>query len=104
VVSPALAGDYNADGHVDGTDFGLWQRTLGSTTQLAADGNGNGVIDAGDYNVWHGNYGAAAGGTTVGVPEPRSMNLFCVLGVTLAFAQRMKKGLADPWIREAVMG
>jgi autotransporter-associated beta strand protein len=80
-VAPALAGDYNADGRVDGLDFILWQRTLGSTTLLAADGNGNGVIDAGDYGVWQGNLGAAASlAASVGVPEPAA------LGVSLLFA------------------
>jgi hypothetical protein len=91
-VTPALAGDYNADGHVNGNDFVLWQQTLGSTTQLAADGNGNGVIDSGDVVVWQGNLGAeAGGGGSVGVPEPNALNLWLIVGVAFECTQRMKK-------------
>jgi hypothetical protein len=83
-VTPALAGDYHADGQVNGNDFLLWQRTLGSTTQLAADGNGNGVIDAGDYEVWQGNLGAAASSAaSIGVPEPRAIVFILWVGVAL---------------------
>jgi autotransporter-associated beta strand protein len=91
-VSPALAGDYNADGRVDGMDFSNWQRTLGSTTQLAADGNGNGVIDAGDYGVWKGNLGAAAGSAaSSGVPEPATFALSTVLiGSVCSVRRRIK--------------
>ena len=32
------AGDYDEDGLVGGSDFLVWQRTLGSTSNLAADG------------------------------------------------------------------
>jgi hypothetical protein len=49
---PGLTGDYNSDGRVTGSDFLLWQQTLGSTTNLAADGSGNGVVDANDLAIW----------------------------------------------------
>jgi autotransporter-associated beta strand protein len=71
-VTPAPSGDYNVDGRVDGADMALWQRSLGSTTNLAADGNGNGVIDAADLGVWSAAFGSSAIVPQVGVPEPPS--------------------------------
>jgi hypothetical protein len=55
------AGDYVPDGIVDGTDFLLWQRELGSTANppgSGADGNRNGVVDGGDLLAWEYNFGA----------------------------------------------
>jgi autotransporter-associated beta strand protein len=93
-VSPSLSGDYNADGRVDGVDFSIWQRTLGSTTQLAADGNGNGVIDAGDYRVWQGNVGAtASSAASISVPEPATIVLGLVL---IAFATSIHRRIKTP--------
>jgi hypothetical protein len=70
---PALAaGDFNADGIVDVSDYGKWRTTFGSQTMLAADGNKNGVIDAADYVIWR-TATAAPGGHLVGtVPEPQT--------------------------------
>lgn len=57
-----LGGDYNRDSFVDGADLLLWQRTLGSTTQLEADGDDSGTIDAPDLAVWRGTYGQQVSG------------------------------------------
>jgi hypothetical protein len=46
------SGDYDENGLANGTDFLVWQRTLGSVSQLAADGNHNGIIDSGDLLTW----------------------------------------------------
>jgi hypothetical protein len=57
-----LLGDYDRDSDVDGHDFLLWQRQLGSAASpggSGADGNGNGQVDASDLAVWRGNYGAS---------------------------------------------
>lgn len=78
ITSPGVAGDYDADGDVDGCDFLVWQWTLGSTTNLAADGNKNGVVDGADLTVWRGRFPFAAG-QAAAVPEPSA-----VLLVTLA--------------------
>ena len=58
---PLVLGDYNGDGTVDASDYTLWRKSIGSTTNLAADGNGNGVIDNGDFDVWRANFGQTAG-------------------------------------------
>ena len=82
----AAAGDFNADGMVDMSDFVVWRRTLGQTgDSLVADGNGNGRVDDGDYAVWRSHFGQAVGGGgahTV-VPEPSAMLLMSIVLVSL---------------------
>jgi hypothetical protein len=52
-----FGGDYNKNSIVDGPDFLIWQRTLGSTSDLRADGDQNGTIDQGDLNFWAARFG-----------------------------------------------
>ena len=59
-------GDYDDNGFVSGFDFLLWQRTLGSTTDLAADGSGNRVVDGADLEIWQDNYGSNLTETSIG--------------------------------------
>ena len=67
-------GDFNVDGKVDEADYVLWQKTLGSTTDLSADGNRSLNIDSGDIIHWYDHFGeqlgsgSGAGGDTA--PEP----------------------------------
>jgi endonuclease/exonuclease/phosphatase family metal-dependent hydrolase len=59
-----LGGDYNGNGVVDGADYVVWRKTLGSTTDPRADGSGpsigvpNGIVDQFDYAFWRANLGA----------------------------------------------
>ena len=57
--NPGLAGDYNRDNRIDGSDFLAWQRTLGSRTPalVGADGSGNLLVDAPDLAVWSTHFG-----------------------------------------------
>ncbi len=85
----ALAGDYNADGTVNGLDYVVWRANLGSTTSLAADASLNGLVDVADYMVWRSNFGLSlppgAGSSIssgsllstggVAVPEPKTVLL-----------------------------
>ncbi len=67
----AVAGDYDGDDDVDGADFLVWQRDLGSTVNLAADGSGNLVVDGPDLDIWQDNFGVgAATGAVAPAPEP----------------------------------
>lgn len=61
-----LVGDYNVNGLVDDADYGVWQSTFGSHTDLRADGNFDGVVDTADYSVWRDNYGASAAAAGTG--------------------------------------
>nr|MBA3480961.1 metallophosphoesterase [Pirellulales bacterium] len=77
-LSPIIAGDYDDDGKVDGADFLVWQRGLGSSTELAADGNQDGVVAAADLAIWQEHFGAGGSSLlalTPAVPEPTAMLL-----------------------------
>ncbi|MAT72532.1 MAG: hypothetical protein CMJ58_23785, partial [Planctomycetaceae bacterium] len=76
VMSLGLAGDFDADGDVDGADFLAWQRNPA----------------VGDLADWQANYGAtpttAAAGT---VPEPTSLLLAAGATLLLAAASRRQR-------------
>jgi len=57
-ISDQLAGDYNANGAVDGADFLAWQRTFSTSATLPNRRIGQtGVIGQGDLFAWEANYG-----------------------------------------------
>lgn len=61
--SDAIAGDFDRNGIVDGTDFLSWQRSVASAAVPAgagADGDGSGLVDSGDLSIWISKYGQAA--------------------------------------------
>ena len=71
---------------VNGADYAIWRKTLGSTTNLQADANGSLNIDAGDYIHWRNNFGAppGSGSELLGaVPEPGSTMLMLIGLATL---------------------
>ncbi len=73
LIRDVKPGDYDANGLVDGSDFLLWQRTLGSTTELAADGDGSGAVDAEDLAIWRQHFGGSnAQQSAIAAPEPAS--------------------------------
>jgi len=84
-------GDYDGDSDVDGADLLIWQRDLGSMTNLAADGNGNGVVDAPDLDLWKMNFGASAGAaSTAAVPEPAGLGAMLVAALAVSRARRRR--------------
>ncbi|MCA9264504.1 MAG: hypothetical protein KDA60_11670 [Planctomycetales bacterium] len=54
-TSSLLPGDANADGSVDGTDFGIWQEHAftPNATWCQADFNGDAIVDGADFNIWN---------------------------------------------------
>lgn len=76
-------GDFDSDGDVDGGDFLVWQRTLGSNASplgSGADGNANGVVDASDLTIWKSGFGASSSSpVSAAVPEPATMTLAVIL-------------------------
>jgi hypothetical protein len=69
----AAAGDFNADGMVDASDYLVWSKSMGQQGhQLAADANGDGAVDEGDYGVWQTNFGRAVGGGSSNSPVPET--------------------------------
>lgn len=91
-VSPALAGDYNADGVVDSADYTVWRDSLNEAgIGLAADGDSNGVVDVDDYLVWQNHYGTTASSAlqdAASVPEPAAFYLASVLLILPFMARR----------------
>jgi hypothetical protein len=65
-------GDANLDGHVDGSDFGIWNAN--KFTSLAAwcsgDFTADGAIDGSDFGIWNANKFTSADQAST-VPEPR---------------------------------
>jgi hypothetical protein len=59
-------GDFDADGDVDGGDFLVWQRGLGTT------------YDAADLADWKANFGGSAVGAVGAIPEPSSIAIVLV--------------------------
>jgi hypothetical protein len=95
-------GDYDSDGDVDNTDYGIWRSTVGTTgTNLAADGNQNNVIDAADYAIWRndftGPFGAGGGDESVrsiaafAAPEPSSAAMLVLAGALAAHGRVRKR-------------
>ena len=94
-TSVANPGDFNGDGQVNGNDFLVWQRGLGSsvTPGTGADGNGNGVIDAADLAIWKGAFPSSSAAATAAVPEPSTLAcltiaLICIGGKSFSRPRR----------------
>ena len=78
-----VAGDYNADGKLDGSDFQEWRDVFGETSESAryADGNGDGIVDGADYVILRHAMAVAGSGNTLAigaVPEPAGLMLAVV--------------------------
>jgi len=76
-----LEGDFDADNDVDGNDFLVWQRGLGTTH------------DADDLADWRANFGMStarttAAGTTAAVPEPATWTALILAGLAAAASRR----------------
>jgi hypothetical protein len=90
----AQYGDFEQDGDVDGADFLVWQRTLG-TTNPAADATGDGAVNATDLTIWRENFGvdftvgkvAAAMTTSMADPPAFSQPEIAVPWATAAVEQ-----------------
>ena len=83
----AIAGDFDSDGDVDGSDFLLWQRGLGLLEGASfsdGDANADGVVDDQDRSLWQSNYGsslnvlASLGASGTSVPEPNACSLLAL--------------------------
>jgi hypothetical protein len=90
---PAITtnGDFNADGEVDGEDFLMWQRGVGTATGAVlgdGDANGDGAVTGADLAVWR----LAAPGRVVpavsAIPEPASAVIATLALLGLVAARR----------------
>lgn len=90
-AAPADNADFDDNGLVDGNDFLIWQRNLG-TAGPAGDADGNGQVNAADLGIWKSQFGAAppAAAALAAVPEPAAALLLGMAGAALAFARRRR--------------
>jgi hypothetical protein len=71
--SAPIAGDFNGDSMVNGSDLTVWRGSYGqSGANLDADGDADGDVDGSDFLIWQRALGAGVGSlaTTSAVPEP----------------------------------
>jgi hypothetical protein len=97
VIGLGLAGDYNADGAVDASDYIVWRNSMGAMgSSLPADGNGDQVVNLDDYTVWRSNFGQslssaeAASAAPAAVPEPVAQFLATLAACGLALTRRRR--------------
>jgi hypothetical protein len=86
-VAP-IPGDFNNDGVVNAADFGVWRKGLGTTYTQA------------DFDLWRTHYGqsyasGAAGLTTSAVPEPTTAVAMLTGAISLMFARRLRRRIAQ---------
>jgi len=86
--------DFDGDGFVNGNDFLVWQRGVGTGTSLVdGDANGDGAVDAADLAIWEVQFGSPAvmgssSVTGVAVPEPATVATLAVMGVVALLRRR----------------
>ena len=79
-----IAGDYNSDNVVSGSDFLAWQRGVGTTgIHLPADGNFTGTVDQSDLAIWQTHYALPAPPSVATLVNLDSPELLVVDGVVL---------------------
>jgi hypothetical protein len=91
-----LPGDFDGNDRVDGADFLVWQRTVGSPSALAADATLDDVVDAADLAIWREGIGDVyqepmATPVAANVPEPSAVAIG-VVGVVVASRGRLRFG------------
>jgi hypothetical protein len=92
-AAAASSGDFDQDGDVDGRDFLIWQRNVGTNNGAravldAGDGDYDGDVDSDDLAIWQAQYGGGAlAAANTAVPEPASW-LLIVGSATAVFLRR----------------
>ena len=61
VAAGPVAGDYNNDGVVNGSDYITWRRQLGAASITNRDPNNTGAVGQGDFLSWRANFGQTTG-------------------------------------------
>jgi hypothetical protein len=96
-LDPVVAdsADFDDDGDVDGNDFLVWQRGLGTTgtaTPMDGDANDDGNVDAADLGVWQSQFGDTGVAATVAtaIPEPAGATLLCLAALAIAGRRRSR--------------
>jgi hypothetical protein len=74
-AAPTGDADFDADGDIDGADFLIWQRNVGTGGgQSLGNADGLGGIDGDDLAIWEAQFGSAVAASQP-VPEPATLVL-----------------------------
>jgi hypothetical protein len=91
-ITELIAGDFNADGLVDGADLARWTTSFGTGPQARlaqGDANRDGRVDGVDHLVWQRNAGRpSTAAPAQPVPEPSAALLLTLLCSLLAIRRR----------------
>lgn len=90
-LAPTTDADFDNDGDVDGADLLIWQRnavTATGKTNATGDANGDGAANAADLALWKGLFGTPAVAAVGTVPEPATLGMIALCGLSLAAARR----------------
>ncbi|RIK82548.1 MAG: hypothetical protein DCC67_07170 [Planctomycetota bacterium] len=90
-----LAGDFDADGDVDGIDLAHWKAHYGLPTGAAksqGDADGDGDVDGGDFLFWQRDRTAAPAAP---IPEPAGLALLAAGGLARAAQRRGRRGAGN---------
>jgi uncharacterized protein YyaL (SSP411 family) len=82
-ISPALPGDYNADGGVDAADYVTWRDNVGKSVVHLPNAYGAGAIGAAQYDLWREQFGATLsdGSESLSIiPEAGSLTMLLIGG------------------------
>jgi hypothetical protein len=87
-------GDFNHDGAVTASDYGMWKESFGQMGMgLPTDSNCDGTVDAADYVTWRDHFAiAGAGGVAMTAPEPTTIALNAVVVFGMLPVIRVRKG------------
>jgi hypothetical protein len=88
-VGPGGNADFNSDGVVDGKDFLIWQRGLGSGTSRAqGNADGDNDVDAADLAILKSQFGQTGLPVSTATPEPTGL---CLAGLAVAAAGLVRR-------------
>lgn len=81
-LPPSQVGDFNQNGKVDGADYVMWRKNVGSAAALPNDNGTVLPVGVDHYNLWRANFGNGAGsgaGELSGAAVPEPTSALCVL-------------------------
>jgi hypothetical protein len=84
-IDAVLPGDFDDDRDVDGAEFLVWQRNVGSPPGTLPNDLSNTTIGAFQLSAWTANFGLMVAGPLTPVPEPGATAMLLALaGATLS--------------------